>query len=603
MIEFNKKSENPFTGLKNCLKIFNGGINNVILDAAYDEVKSDKNKREMFYSLLFSIGDITNRQHNIFKNKTVDNGGRSERDAFYHIMDWLRVKDYNQFLKFLWAGLFNEYTCFDNLFANRVQTIPGTTNIKNVYKTLDSLKYRNDLADYVVSIIKGTNPFNKMLVAKFLTLPRLGKRKNHYRMLQETYWNMKAKADFIRDISTRMHWACEYNGNYFNPIGYRMWRKQYNGNLESVLFSTGKINEFDELQFKDWLEKLPAGARSRIKKRLYCSFKEPNNPKSGLKWEKLYKWLTEWEDFKEKAQNEQRKLTEKVRQNTATIEELARLEEVKKEAKVNVGATNFPTLYEEILNGSIDKLKLEAFTNKINLPFDFLTIIDDSGSMTGAPFNLACFLATVFLSKNPDDTARQLVAMFSTNCRFYYGIDKIAEKRTSFWHNPTVTKVEPSPLIDPNLSFYDNYKKLSGFLNAEMQGCGTYPESIGRKLIELAETNPDTIDEIKRFPVWVICSDGDFSSGGKEAIVKLQNICKDNLGFVPYIVLVEVRNFNNYDIKQFAGVDNFMYIPGKPELVEQMLTNFKDIDVMDIYAPLQSLYRSNRYEIVRENVI
>ena len=99
MIEFNKKSENPFTGLKNCLKIFNGGINNVILDAAYDEVKSDKNKREMFYSLLFSIGDITNRQHNIFKNKTVDNGGRSERDAFYHIMDWLRVKDYNQFLK------------------------------------------------------------------------------------------------------------------------------------------------------------------------------------------------------------------------------------------------------------------------------------------------------------------------------------------------------------------------------------------------------------------------------------------------------------------------------------------------------------------------
>ena len=46
-----------------------------------------------------------------------------------------------------------------------------------------------------------------------------------------------------------------------------------------------------------------------------------------------------------------------------------------------------------------------------------------------------------------------------------------------------------------------------------------------------------------------------------------------------------------------------MYIPGKVEIIEQMLSNFKDIDVFDVYTPLLSIYRSNRYELVRNNVI
>ena len=69
-VEFNKKNENPFFGLTNCLSIFQGhSINDDLLNNAYNEVKDDKTKREMFYSLLFSIGDITNRNHNIFHGK------------------------------------------------------------------------------------------------------------------------------------------------------------------------------------------------------------------------------------------------------------------------------------------------------------------------------------------------------------------------------------------------------------------------------------------------------------------------------------------------------------------------------------------------------
>ena len=52
--------------------------------------------------------------------------------------------------------------------------------------------------------------------------------------------------------------------------------------------------------------------------------------------------------------------------------------------------------------------------------------------------------------------------------------------------------------------------------------------------------------------------------------------------------------------ERFSGIDNFMYIPSNPGLIEQFLTNFKDMDVFDVYTPLQSIYRSNRYELVRE---
>ena len=55
MIEFNKKNENPFTGLKVCLTLFGSiHVDDSLLTEAFEEVKDDHEKREMFYSLLFS---------------------------------------------------------------------------------------------------------------------------------------------------------------------------------------------------------------------------------------------------------------------------------------------------------------------------------------------------------------------------------------------------------------------------------------------------------------------------------------------------------------------------------------------------------------------
>jgi hypothetical protein len=46
-----------------------------------------------------------------------------------------------------------------------------------------------------------------------------------------------------------------------------------------------------------------------------------------------------------------------------------------------------------------------------------------------------------------------------------------------------------------------------------------------------------------------------------------------------------------------------MYIPSNPAQIEQFLTNFKDMDIFDVYTPLQSIFRSNRYDIVRSLVL
>ena len=123
-VKLNKSNENPFYGMRNCLKLMQsvgGAITPEMLTGAYNECKT-KEQKQMFYSLIFSIGDITARQHNIFKGKKRDSGGNANREGFAVVLNWMWNIHKDQFLKFLNAGLFEEYTCFDHLLKNRVQT-------------------------------------------------------------------------------------------------------------------------------------------------------------------------------------------------------------------------------------------------------------------------------------------------------------------------------------------------------------------------------------------------------------------------------------------------------------------------------------------------
>ena len=597
-VKLNKSNNNPFYGLSNCLAIMNrpNSVNEKLLDSAWNEVKDDKEKREMFFSLLFSVGDITNRQHNIFKGKKVDNGGNAERESFYIIFKWIHKTQPQQFAKFLIADLFNEYTCFDLLFRSRVRST-RQGRIIEVFDLFGDTQYRSMLMMYVYKVINGSNPFNKMLVAKFLTIPRLSKRQGHKKMLPETKKVMKHKAIFLEELSIQMDWDIR------NFKGYREWRKQYNGSLESVLFSTGKINEFTKDEFLKWFDQLPAQACFRVKNRILYSERDFKVPR----WEKFQPWVGEWERFKEEKQKEQRVLEEKVRQGQASNEDLKKLEKVKKEAKVTTGATNFNSLYESILMGNVDKLALESFIqNKVNLPYNSLVIVDDSGSMGGAPFNFAKFIASVCLVKNPDDDARNLIGFFNDRSHWHSFIDKTSSRKNSLLRMQ-IGQTNVTPLVDPILSFYDNYKRISKFCDAVYQGGCTYLTSIPKGLKPIIDNNPDFLDTLKQYPVWTICSDGDLNSSwnARESFIEFQSLCKEILGYVPFVVMIEIykNRWGSPGASKFEGLENIIYIPGNPAQIEQFLTNFKDMDIFDIYTPLQSLYRSNRYELVRANTL
>lgn len=505
-VEFNNRPENPFYGLRNCLKLLqastDGSVSMYLVDDAWKEVKDSKEKRELFYSLLFSIGDITNRQHNIFHKKKVDNGGAANREFFYDIVQWLWKTDKKQFIKFLNAQLFNEYACFDVLLKNRVQT--KGVKVLHVFSAFKNREYRQVLLDYVYAVVNGTNPFNKLLIAKFLTIPRTSKRQGHKKMLSETKEIMKEKLSFLTDLSKMMGWETEY------LKGYREWRKQYNGDLESVMFTTGKINEFVKDEFLAWFGKLPAQARFRVKNRILYSEKEIEHPNGGkcsaYKWAKFQPWVKEWEEFKEKKQAEQRALEEKVRQGQASEEDKVKLQKVKKEAKVTTGATNFKEIYDQIGTGVFDKLKIESFMNKVNLPYNSLVIIDSSGSMSGAPFKYASFIASICLCKNPDDDGRNLIGMFDTSSKWYAHIDSQAYAKNSILRTQ-VAKTKACPLVDPTKSFLENYETISNFLRDKFHGGSTRIDSIVEGLHKSCQQVPEILDAVRNYPVWTIISD------------------------------------------------------------------------------------------------
>lgn len=604
-VKLNKSNDNPFYGLRNCLRLFQNVGNTIdasLLDVCWSEVQGNKEHKQMFFSLLFSIGDITARQHNIFKGVKKDSGGNANREGFQVVLNWMWTRHQAQFVKFLEAGLFNEYTCFDLLFRNRIQT-KGARVIR-IHNLFAEAKYREVIANYLYKVINGNNPFNKTLVAKFLTLPRVSKRSGHTKMLPETKKVMEDKVKLLIMLSELMGWEYEVNEDRANFKGYRKWRKDYNGNLESVLFSTGKINEFDKQSFIDWFDKLSSQARFRVKNRiLYSKIKDTENDK----YSKFQPWLTEWEKYKESKQAEQRILEEKVRQGQATEEDRIKLKKVAKQAKVNTGATNFKELYNDICNGNVDKLKLETFMTKVNLPYNSLVIIDDSGSMKGKPFNFASFLASVCLCKNPDDDGRNLLGFFNTDSHWHTCIDRKANSVNSFIRSETV-KVKQTPFVDPKKSFYENYQSIKSFCNTVFQGGGTIISKIPDDLHKECQKNPQILDALKNYPVWTIISDGEWNSmyTPEASMNDFMMKCQRYFGFKPYIVAIDVDGgwgFRSASINRFEGIENMIYIPANIAQIEQLLTNFKDIDIMDVYTPLQSLFRSNRYDIVRENVL
>lgn len=605
-VEFNKRQANPFYGMSNTLVIFQNASKGQSvkskLQPAWAEADTTE-KKALLMTVLFSVGDVTSRQHNIFEGK-VDNGGNAQREIFRDEIIPFLVKETKKASKkqrLELIRLITEYTTFDNIVAARVKTAKKTKKVVSVINMIEVFG-KEDVASYVAKVITSGTLFEKICVAKFVTRPRLSKRTGKTQMLPETKKVMQTKNELLKLVSEKAKLPFEDKGTYINFTGFYNWRKEYNQDFESVLFSSGRVKDMDKEMFINFIDKLPADARFRVRNRVMF----------GDKWVEQGKWYKEWETFKETKQAEQRVLETRIEQGIADEADVKKLAKVKKEAKVTTGAMSFTQMYSNIVNGNIDELKIQPFLDKINLPYNSLVFVDDSGSMDSSwnrveygftARQFASFIATIVLSKNPDADARDMIALFSATCRMFDGISSYNSSPNSLL-KANVVKTAKRPLIDSEDTFLNNLKRMKSFFDTNTTGNGTNISSIPDNLKAWVKGDSNRLEALQKYPIWTLISDGNFNNmySAEASLNDFMRKCENYFGFKPYLILIDVAGSTSAKATQFSGIDNVMMIPPNPANIEMFLTNFRDMDTYDVYTPLLSLSRSNRYEPVKSFV-
>lgn len=510
-------SENPYYGLEALFAMYHNKTKNIssYLVNAWNEAKDSELYKALFHVICFSIGDITNRHHNIFGKSKIEQGGESMNESWIVYLQWLIKHDPNQFVRFI--PLIVEYVGLRELVTWQIRTSKKSKKIESVWGLLGIIQTNkicyDGLINYLIKSINGNNPFIKHQIAKYVKIPRHSKRilkdkqgvvKGKRNLQPNTTAKMQVYGSLVSTLSERMSWLTTVKETHVEYTGYRNWQKQYNQDLEFVLFSTHKINEFDKEQFTNWLNSLPSGARYRVQRRLFDHNSDPIT-----KWSKFAKWFREWEASKKDNQSQQRVLELKEKTQGLTEVEKETLYKVKKDAKVTTGAKPLYDYIDGLINGKANQIAIDAIVSKTTFNVPILPIVDISGSMTGRPIIIARLLATLALLKNPT-THENLLFTFATNsdCITDGNTGVISTNRFMTGQSTTIKK-----LIDREASFITNFNNLSGHIHAK--GGNTNISGMAVKIkqwVDSASTIEERnqrIEQINDYQVFLVISDGD----------------------------------------------------------------------------------------------
>jgi hypothetical protein len=615
-----KVAENPFYGKSAMKTLLNQGKTcsskssmDVMLDAAWKEAKDSKELREGFFIICFSIGEITNRQHNIFGKQTVDNGGNAARPQFMWIMSWLRKYNPTQYYKFMFAKIINEFVSFFVILACQVRTLKGKKTIDKANTDTYSALLEHDLdkvAEFLAGVILKGSVIDKMMLAKWLVIPRFSKRQKVNRnktkegqreLQQETKFGMFQKQMLLEKLSEIVKWEVVKHPNNIQFKGLIEWKKQFNGTLESVLFSTKQICNLDREQFFDLLNNCPSGARYRIQRRLMD--KESNSKGKWFNKQEvdLANWYKEWEKFKEIKQQEERVLVEKVRQGDVSEETKVKLEKVKKEAKVNVGASSLFDELNKLLNNQGDVTLMHSILSKIKFEVPIMVIADNSSSMNGLPARIARLLTTVAMLKNPSEDLDNILITFGSDCKIITDNTKIDVKKNRFVSSGYTTIVDR--LIDRTKDFQFNFNNVAKFINAN-EGSTNF-NSVAKRFGQWIESEPELrqyrMEQLQQYPVIIVVSDGDLNNRhtASTSMTEFKNTMA-HYGWNGVTVVWNVST-SQYGKDAFEGVENVVHYFGyNLGIINQIFCNIHDLDVIDVYTELKSLWMSNRYSKIKE---
>jgi hypothetical protein len=639
--------ENPFYGQRELLDLYNNGTAgkvtqaafNTLLSTAWAAVKDSKQMRELFFVEIFAFGDIANRQHDLFRpTGKADQGGNAHRELFQWALQWMRKAVPTQYMRFVESDLIRQYTNLENVIGTRVKTAKGKKTVVSTFNALEGVDV-DKVAAYLARIIQKSNPGESALLAKWMTNVRLSKRQKRDRksgqkvsggraLQPATVASMKARQALYLRLSQIMGWEVKAHGGgeqavNYEFVGLRNWKKQYNAGLESVLFSTGQVVNMDRAEFFTFLDTAPGGARYRVRRRLL-----DGNDKSKGKWTSKFgnadlgQWFLEWEKSKEAAQQVARDLTEKIRQGTATDDEKAALANVKKAAKVTTGGVKLIELVERFLMGASSTremdLMAQSLLDVVNFEVPALVIADVSTSMRNrvsttdkkgqiAASDVCQLLTTLLMLKNPSDEVDDVLVTFGQKADFISGGSMGTDQKNRFMRG---RMVKVNKLIDRTASFSTNWATIGKF-TAPHQG-NTDFSTVAKAFDRWVDDAPDAaekqsrIEMIQRFPVFVVVSDGDMNSQSTAAgsMRQFQSHMRQKFGWEGVVVIMDVCTSNDRSVSKFENLDNVIHYYGwNVGAVNSIFTRLHDLDIIDVYVALKTLYESNRYAPVKDNVL
>lgn len=600
--------DNIFRGKNGLITLFNSdNITEEKISKALKDIDS-KETEQLFVIIAIHIGEI-DRMHNILKIPS--KGGKGQRENFRKILKYLSLNNFALYAKIVESNAVLYYTTLDNLIANRVKTLPKK---KQVVEVIDMLNDGNTshimfLAKYISKIIKHGTEFEKTLVSKFLTRPKFSKRKKDNgdkRNLQsETIRVMKNREKFYIALSNEMNWKYVKHTNNINFIDLYKFKKKYNRNFESTIFAEKRL-EFDSISFIQFLEKLPSKALLRVVNRLKTN-----------KYPDLNKVYIEWKAAKEVAKNELKAAQEKLEEavELGDKEAIANLKgsikDLEKKSKVNVGGISLEDVIKEITNENLSENKLEIvqieqFIQDINFSLSILPVIDCSGSMNYTRLNkynissykVATFLTTLIMLKNQNKATKNILIRFGSDAELLFdGKGFSVEKRPNPFFTPS--KYNTDKLIDKTLTFRKNYKNMINILTPNKGGTDLM------SITELFKATENISDWINEFPVILIVSDGDFNNAynSEESIKQFQKVLNE-LGWNGIIVIWMITDdTSTHALMRFNALKNVIATSDYSMAnTENMFKNINDIEVIDIYYPLYSLFTNKRYDYIKNNI-
>jgi hypothetical protein len=643
-------SENPFYGCRALLimqRFFEKVIDENttqqevlnIIRPAWEEVQAGtKEMKELFFIILFSAGDISNREHNMFGSTKVQQGGHSKRKAFRYACTWMLINQPESFYGYL--PLIAEYTNYENLFFNQLRTDRKTGKlITHDFLPVDHTRVAEFIATKVLD--PKTTEFELGLIAKFL--PKVPTT-NRYRKDKEGKTAVRAKKEhtvqkdvltraMIKAMCDRMSWDIvkyEKNTRY---VGYEKFRSKYLALTEAHLFSSMKIKAFDKVQFLTWLEGLPAGARYRTQCRIVN--KEGSILKTNSKWklstgEDMGEVYLQWIADKEVAMKKLVSLSDEDKKNMDKGE----LKALSKQAKVTTGGTTlFDSLKELYSAGhsiqytAESNVKLQTLIDKVKLDVPVMVCIDVSGSMGTAidaggglridRIQFAKLIASVMLYKNPNPDLGSMFTTFGSDATLYYDEAQVSVSESFNRYTQGATKSKKLPkLADRTKPFSETFRLVDSLFRTEGV---TNLNAVSRRLKAWVDEDPALkqmrVECIQQYPVWLIISDGDFNNGhsGPASLLQFKSEMLQWFGAEPVIVLWDILSADQaaytsgdsgHRDTRFESIDNFVHLAGvNPASLNQVFLNINDVQVIDIYTSLETLHKSDRYDPVKKLTI